>query len=107
MLNSIEIIFENCDNAYKSKNSKKNIKKYIKKLLEYLDEDKYLDTLNNHKNNISKYFNINLQINFKLKDNNLNIFARKLSERDINKIKLKNKLNSINNKQNYLEEKKK
>lgn len=106
MVNCILIEFENCENAYKSKNSKKNLKKYIKKIIKNQENDKFLDILNNHLSDIRKYFNTPLQINFKIKEDTLIIFAKKLSDRDINKIKLKNKLKNINNKQKILEEKK-
>lgn len=106
MINSITIELENCSDVYKSKNSKKNIKKYIKKLLENLDCTDYLDTLNNHKTDIRKYFNQSLQISFKLSENNLTLFAKKLTDKDINKIKLNQKLKNIQNKKNYSAEKK-
>lgn len=106
MFNSIFIELENCDNVFKSKNSKNNLKKYIKKLLNNLSDDDYIKTLDNHVNDFRKYFNQSLQLNFKLKENNIYIFAKKLSDRDINKIKLKNKLKNLENKNNYLGNKK-
>ena len=90
MLESIYIELDNCDNIYKSKNSKNNLKKYTRKLLENLDDDDYIDTLNNHKNDYRKFFIESLQLNFKINKNNLIIYIKKLSDRDINKMKLKN-----------------
>ena len=106
MLESITIQLENCEDIYKSKNSKKNIKKYVRKLLENLDDEYYLDALNNHNTDFKKYFKENLQVNFKIEKNNLIIFLKKLTNREINKIKLKNKLTNIENKNNYLADKK-
>jgi len=106
MLESITIQLENCEDIYKSKNSKNNIKKYVRKLLENLSEEDYLDTLNNHETDFRKYFKENLQVNFKIKENNLTIFLKKLTNREINKIKLKNKLTNIENKNNYSADKK-
>ena len=107
MINSITIKLENCSDVYKSKHSKKNIKKYIKKLLENLDHEDYLDTLDNHKTDMRKYFNQSLQLNFKLLENDLTLYAKKLTDKDINKIKLNQKLKNIQNKKNYSAEKKK
>jgi len=106
MLESITIQLENCEDIYKSKNSKNNLKKYVRKLLENLDDEYYLDTLNNHNTDFRKYFKENLQVNFKIKENNLTIFLKKLTNREINKIKLKNKLTNIENKNNYSADKK-
>lgn len=106
MINSITIKLENCSDVYKSKHSKKNIKKYIKKLLENLDHEDYLDTLDNHKTDIRKYFNQSLQLNFKLLENDLTLYAKKLTDKDINKIKLNQKLKNIQNKKKYSAEKK-
>ena len=106
MLESITIQLENCEDIYKSKNSKNNLKKYVRKLLENLDDEYYLDTLNNHNTDFRKYFKENLQVNFKIKENNLTIFLKKLTKKEINKIKLKNKLTNIENKNNYSADKK-
>jgi len=106
MLESITIQLENCEDIYKSKNSKNNIKKYVRKLLENLSEEDYLDTLNNHETDFRKYFKENLQINFKIEKTNLTIFLKKLTNREINKIKLKNKLTNNENKNNFSANKK-
>lgn len=106
MLESITIILENCNNIFKSKKSKDNIKKYIKKILLNIPKDDYLDVLNNHISDLNKYINEQLQINFKIHDNNLIVYFKKLTTREINKIKLNNKLKYIENKNNYNERKK-
>ena len=106
MLESITIILENCNNIYKSTNGKENIKKYIKNLLIHIPTDDYLDVLNNHISDLNKYIKEQLQINFKIHDNNLIVYFKKLTTREINKIKLNNKLKDIENNNNYNERKK-
>lgn len=106
MLESITIILENCNNIFKSKKSKENIKKYIKKLLLNIPKNDYLDVLNNHISDFNKFITQQLKINFKLHDNNLIVFFKKLTTREINKIKLNNRLQYIENKNNYNERKK-
>ena len=110
MLESITIILENCNNIYKTPKGKENIKKYIKKILLNIPKEDYLDVLNNHISDIKKYIKvdlqINIQINFKILENNLVVYLKKLTDREINKLKLNNKLKYIENKNNYNERKK-
>lgn len=100
MINNIYIIFENCDNIFKSKNSKNTIKKYTRKLLTNIDKDKYIDVLKNHIIDYNKFFNKRHRINFKYKNNSLTIFINIVTEKEINKNKLKNKYYNIQNYKN-------
>ena len=97
MINNIYIIFENCDNIFKTKNNKNNMKKYIRKLLTNIDENKYIEVLDNHIIDYAKYFTVKFKINFKYKNKNITIFINKVTENDILKNKLKSKYRQITN----------
>ena len=93
MLESIIYKLENCDDIFKSKNSKNNLKKYIRNVLNNVEPTEYVEFLKKDLNKIKSYLKINLQINFNYKNNVLNIYFKKLTDKEINRLKLKNKLN--------------
>ena len=99
-MNSIYIVFENCDNIFTSKNSKIALKKYVKNLLNGIDEDKYTEVLKNHILDFSKYFNTNHRINFKYFNNDITLFVNIVTDKEIYKNKLKNKYKQVNNLKN-------
>ena len=104
--------FDNCDNIFKSKNAKNNIKKYIKKIIGENKERKIIvDILNVNIDNIKKKIidkNLNINYNINIDNNiiNITIIYKKFSDKDLNKERLKKKLKNLNNKKNYLHNKK-
>ena len=94
-------------NAFKSKNAKQSFKKLVKTLTN-LETDKKLiaKTIENHISDFQKYFIDHYKIDFQILINELNFDINftitKYTEKDINKIKLKKKLNKLDYEKKYL-----
>ena len=107
----IKNITINNTNAFKSKNAKISFKKYIKNLCDIETEKKIIaETIQNHIDDMQKFFNDNFNVKFqieKIVDGfDIKFTLTKLTPKDINKIKLRNKLKKIDNEKNYLYNKK-
>ena len=102
-----EIFISNKD-FFKSKNSILNFKKYIRKTCNAYNEKKdIVDTINNHINDFYKYLNITNKyiIEFKVEEGYIiNFYFKLVTPNDENKIKLKNKMLELKQKDNFKKE---
>ena len=108
MIKNINI---NDSRLFKSKNAKLSFKKYIKNLVNLEDDKKVIaKTIENHIDDMQKYLedacNIKFQINKNDEDFDIDLTLSKFTEKDKNRIKLKNKLKRLDNDKNYLANKK-